>query len=135
MKTLFFHLIIIIYILAFASCNKEENAVSNIQSIHFAIEDGMLNIYPVFGEDDNCTYTIVYSLDEKEIGRFRSHPYELRYELQSEDLAIGNHFILIEFYGKYSGGYSDFYIEKRLSAKYTISENGTFENSDVEPIV
>lgn len=134
MKTLFGYLIIIIYLFTFVGCEKEENVVSNIQSLHLAIEDGILNIYPIFGEDDNCTYTIVYSLDEKELGRVRSHPYELKYELQSEDLVIGDHFILVEFYGKHSGEYSDSYIEKRLSAKYAILENGISKNGDVETI-
>lgn len=124
MKILFGYLQVIICLFAFTGCEKEVNAVSDIQSLHIAIEDGMLNIYPIFGEEDNCTYTIVYSLDEKEIGRVRNHPYELKYELQSEDIAIGDHFILVEFYGKHSGGYSDLYIEKKLSAKYTILENG-----------
>lgn len=127
MKTLFGYLVIIIYLFTFAGCEKEENVVSNIQSLHLSIKDGILNIYPVFGEDDNCTYTIVYSLNEKELGRVRSHPYELKYELQSEDLAIGDHFILVEFYGKHSSEYLDSYIEKRLSAKYTIFENGTYK--------
>ncbi|MDO4179703.1 MAG: hypothetical protein Q4D36_00250, partial [Bacteroidales bacterium] len=125
---------IIIYLFAFSSCEKEENVVSNIQSLHFVIEDGILNIYPIFGENDNCTYTIVYSLDDTEIGRVRSLPYELEYELKPEDLATGDHFILVEFYGKHSGKYSDLYIEKKLSVKYSILGNGTVENGDVETI-
>ena len=134
MKTCFSYLAFVVCLFVFTSCEKEENAISNIQSLHLTINDGVLNIYPVFGEDDNCSYTIVYNLDNKEIGRVRSHPYELKYELQSEDMAIGDHYILVEFYGKHSGKYSDLYIEKKLSVKYTILENGTSENGDVETI-
>lgn len=64
------------------------------------------------GEDDNCTYTIIYNLDEKEIGKVRKYPYELIYELQPEDLTIRNHLIIIETYGKYSGKMADMYFEK-----------------------
>lgn len=134
MKTYFCYLTIVICLFIFTSCEKEENAVSNIQSLHLTIDNGILDIYPVFGADDNCTYTIVYSLDNKEIGRVRNHPYELKYELRSQDMTIGEHYILVEFYGKHSGKYSDLYIEKKLSVKYAIRENGTSENGDVETI-
>lgn len=112
MKSLYYYLIIIICLFISTSCEKEENAVSNIQNIHLSIENGILNIYPILGEDDNCTYTIIYNLDEKEIGKVRKYPYELIYELQPEDLTIRNHLIIIETYGKYSGKMADMYFEK-----------------------
>lgn len=133
MKTFFSYLVLIFCLFTFTGCeNEEENIVSSIHGLNFVIEDGILNISPVIGEDDNYTYTIVYSLDGKELGRLREYPFELKYELQSEDLAIGTHLIFVEFYGKYSGRNFELYSEESLSVRYTILENGELKNGDVE---
>lgn len=134
MKAIYGYMTIVICLFSFFSCERDCIIVSDIQNIHIVVENDMLNVYPIFGKEDNCTYTVVYSLDEKEIGRVRNHPYELKYELQSDNLSVGDHFILIEFYGKHSEGLAGAYVERRFSAKYSIHEDGTTENICVEKI-
>lgn len=132
-----FELIIMCFICLanFSSCKTEAPLVSDIKNIHLAITEGNLSISPIFGESDNCSYTIIYYIDEKEIGRTRNKSYGLTYELSSEQLSIGEHHVIrIEFFGKHEGKYTDAYIERKFSIKYSIMDNSSALIGDVNEI-
>lgn len=118
------------------SCKDEDSIVCNISSISLSITDGKMCITPVFGEDDNCTYTIVCNLDNNEIGRIRQPPYILVYELEPDDIIIGQHVIRVDFYAKHEGASydTDTYIERKFRVIYTIDSDGAIEIEKAEEI-
>lgn len=93
-------------------------------------------IAPVFGEDDNCTYTIVYYVDNNEIGRIRQPPYIMIYELKPDDTITGQHIIQVDFYAKHDGtSYdTDTYVERKFRIMYMVDSDGVIEVEKAEEI-
>lgn len=124
MKKLTLILFSILSLLMLTNCKKEIEGKSDIRSFDIDFTESSINITPTIGPEDNYTYTVVYFIDGREIGRVRKAPYSITHELSEEEKAEGLHQGEIMFYGKHSEDDIELYIERPFAYTYLVSENG-----------
>lgn len=94
----------------FSSCKKEDDVFTiSILTPEVEVSNDYIKVIPHWGEEDKCTYTVVYFLNENEIERRKIAPFDLTYNISGQITPGETYVLKIKYYGKYSGNYDNYF--------------------------
>lgn len=125
MKKLVILLVGIISMITFNSCSKTETRVS--ANVQFAfLKTGELYARPIINDDDNSKkHLFVYYIDENEIGRTSSSPFDITHTLTEEEKTVGTHAIIVEITGTNGSAFTgSLSVTTHVGIEYIVYDNG-----------